>query len=106
MTGLKIFIMVFFLFCVSAANNGGGILALMEFFSVTDMDDNTVIENYLLLLTIGAQIAGIIAILRLNDALMLAAVIALSLVVIVVTIASAQKINKVILPNGLFLLST
>lgn len=97
--------MILFLFCGYGANNGGGIFAFIEVLMAMSMDDNEKFENLVLVLTITAQVAGVYAIIRANNKLMLAAVIALSLVVLTVTIASADAIGKVIWVNSLFMLS-
>jgi hypothetical protein len=105
MTKFSIFMMILFLFCGYGANNGGGTFAFIEVLMAMNMDDNERLENLVLLFAIAGQIAGVYAIIRSNTMLMLAMVIALSLVVVIVTLASADAIGKVIWVNGLFLLS-
>ncbi|MFC0517042.1 hypothetical protein ACFFGT_22730 [Mucilaginibacter angelicae] len=104
MTKFSIFMMILFLFCGYGANNGGGTFAFIEVLMAMSMDDNEKLENLVLLVAIAAQIAGVYAITRSNSRLMLAVVMALSLVVVIVTIASADAIGKVIWVNGLFVL--
>ncbi|WP_154402288.1 hypothetical protein [Mucilaginibacter endophyticus] len=106
MTKFSIFMMILFLFCGYGANNGGGTFAFIEVLMAMSMDDNEKFENLVLLFAIAAQVAGIYAIIRSNNSLMLWAIIALSLVVIVVTTASADAIGKVIWVNSLFIVST
>ncbi|GAA3973911.1 hypothetical protein [Mucilaginibacter dorajii] len=105
MTGFKVFILLFFLFCGYAANNGGGSFAFIEFLAITNIDDYETSERLVLLLTIVAQVAGVFALVTSNNRLMLASVIALSAVVIMVTIASAGALGKVIVVNTCFLLA-
>ena len=105
MTKFSIFMMILFLFCGYGANNGGGTFAFIEVLMAMSMDDNEKLENLVLLFAIAAQIAGVYAIIRSNSWLMLWVIIALSLVVIVVTAASADAIGKVIWVNSLFLVS-
>ena len=102
MTKFSIFMMILFLFCSYGANGGGGTFAFIEVLMATSMDDNEKFENLVLILAIASQIAGVYAIIRSNSKLMLGVVIALSLVVIIVTTASADVIGKVIWVNGLF----
>jgi high-affinity Fe2+/Pb2+ permease len=106
MTKFSIFMMILFLFCGYGANNGGGTFAFIEVLMAMSMDDNEKLENLVLLFAIAGQIAGIYAIIRSNNRLMLWVVIALSLVVIVVTAASADAIGKVIWVNSLFVVSS
>ncbi|SEO22776.1 hypothetical protein SAMN05192574_106168 [Mucilaginibacter gossypiicola] len=96
--------MILFLFCGYGANNGGGTFAFIEVLMAMNMDDNERLENLILLFAIAGQIAGVYAIIRSNSKLMLWAIIALSLVVIIVTAASADVIGKVIWVNSLFML--
>ncbi|MGF7074003.1 hypothetical protein [Mucilaginibacter sp. R-33] len=103
MTKFSIFMMILFLFCGYGANNGGGTFAFIEVLMAMSMDDNEKLENLVLLFAITGQIAGVYAIIRSNSRLMLWVIIALSLVVIVVTAASADAIGKVIWVNGFFL---
>ena len=103
MTKFSIFMMILFLFCGYGANNGGGTFAFIEVLMAMSMDDNEKLENLVLLFAITGQIAGVYAIIRSNSRLMLWVIIALSLVVIVVTAASADDIGKVIWVNGFFL---
>ncbi|WP_162997088.1 hypothetical protein [Mucilaginibacter kameinonensis] len=105
MTKFSIFMMILFLFCGYGANNGGGTFAFIEMLMAMSMDDNEKLENLVLLFAIAAQVAGVYAIIRSNSRLMLWVIIALSLVVIVVTAASADAIGKVIWVNSLFLVS-
>ncbi|AYL97283.1 hypothetical protein HYN43_019090 [Mucilaginibacter celer] len=102
MTKFSIFMMILFLFCSYGANGGGGTFAFIEVLMAMSMDDNEKLENLVLILAIASQIAGVYAIIRSNSKLMLGVVIALSLVVIVVTAASADAIGKVIWVNSLF----
>ncbi|WP_143065237.1 hypothetical protein [Mucilaginibacter gossypiicola] len=104
MTKFSIFMMILFLFCGYGANNGGGTFAFIEVLMAMNMDDNERLENLILLFAIAGQIAGVYAIIRSNSKLMLWAIIALSLVVIIVTAASADVIGKVIWVNSLFML--
>jgi high-affinity Fe2+/Pb2+ permease len=106
MTKFSIFMMILFLFCGYGANNGGGTFAFIEVLMAMSMDDNEKLENLVLLFAIAGQIAGIYAIIRSNSRLMLWVIIALSLVVIVVTAASADAIGKVIWVNSLFVVSS
>lgn len=103
MTKFSIFMMILFLFCGYGANNGGGTFAFIEVLMAMSMDDNEKLENLVLLFAITGQIVGVYAIIRSNSRLMLWVIIALSLVVIVVTAASADDIGKVIWVNGFFL---
>lgn len=105
MTKFSIFMMILFLFCGYGANNGGGTFAFIEVLMAMSMNDNEKLENLVLVLAIAGQVAGVYAIIRSNSKLMLATVIALSLVVLTVTIASADAIGKVIGVNSLFMLS-
>ncbi|MFS2187600.1 hypothetical protein ACCC92_13065 [Mucilaginibacter sp. Mucisp84] len=105
MTKFSIFMMILFLFCGYGANNGGGTFAFIEVLMAMSMDDNEKLENLVLLFAITGQIAGVYAIIRSNSRLMLWVIIALSLVVIVVTAASADAIGKVIWVNSLFVVS-
>jgi hypothetical protein len=104
MTKFSIFMMILFLFCGYGVNNGGGTFAFIEVLMAMSMDDNEKLENLVLLLAIAWQAAGVYAIIRSNNRLMLWAIIALSLVVIIVTAASADAIGKVIWVNSLFVL--
>ncbi|MET3503597.1 hypothetical protein ABIC45_005234 [Mucilaginibacter rubeus] len=104
MTKFSIFMMILFLFCGYGANNGGGTFAFIEVLMAMSMDDNEKLENLVLLFAITGQIAGVYAFIRSNSRLMLWVIIALSLVVIVVTAASADAIGKVIWVNSLFLI--
>jgi hypothetical protein len=106
MTKFSIFMMILFLFCGYGANSGGGTFAFIEVLMAMSMDDNEKLENLVLVLAITAQVAGVYAIIRSNSRLMLWVIIALSLVVIIVTAASADAIGKVIWVNSLFMLST
>jgi len=105
MTGFKVFILLFFLFCGYAANNGSGSFGFIEFLAITNIDDYETSERLVLVLTVIAQAAGVFALITSNNRLMLASVIALSVVVIMVTIASADAIGKVIWVNSLFLIT-
>ncbi|MDB5146710.1 MAG: hypothetical protein JWQ57_730 [Mucilaginibacter sp.] len=105
MTKFSIFMMILFLFCSYGANGGGGTFAFIEVLMAMSMDDNEKLENLVLVLAIAGQVAGVYAIIRANNKLMLATVIVLSLVVLTVTIASADAIGKVIWVNSLFMLS-
>lgn len=96
--------MILFLFCGYGVNNGGGTFAFIEVLMAMSMDDNEKLENLVLLFAIAGQIAGVYAIIRSNNKLMLWAIIALSLVVIIVTAASADAIGKVIWVNSFFVL--
>jgi hypothetical protein len=104
MIKFSIFMMILFLFCGYGANNGSGMFAFIEFLAITNIDDYETSERLVLLLTIAAQVAGVFALITSGRRLMLAVVIALSTVVIMVTIASAAAIGKVIGMNGFFLL--
>lgn len=96
--------MILFLFCGYGANNGGGTFAFIEVLMAMSIEDNEKLENLVLVLAIAGQIAGVYAIIRSNNRLMLWVIIALSLVVIIVTAASADAIGKVIWVNSLFVL--
>lgn len=103
MIKFSIFMMILFLFCGYAANNGSGMFAFIEFLAITNIDDYETAERLVLLLTIAAQVAGVFALITSGRRLMLAVVIALSTVVIMVTIASVSAIGKVIGMNSFFL---
>jgi hypothetical protein len=105
MIKFSIFMMILFLFCGYAANNGSGMFAFIEFLAITNIDDYETSERLVLLLTIAAQVAGVFALITSARRLMLAVVIALSVVVIMVTIASAGALGKVIVVNTCFLLA-